>query len=74
MSVPDHLKSLSRIKIFDSEEVRELVKNTLNACLLIPIWNKKRKGIFGHYRRQTSLSSDKEKTVREIKSKPYSPS
>jgi len=48
-------------KAYDSEEIHELVWDTLNACSLIPVRNRKRKRISGYYRRRIALSFDEEK-------------
>ena len=48
-------------KAYDSEEIHELVWDTLNACSLIPIRNRKRKRISGYYRRRIAQSFDEEK-------------
>jgi hypothetical protein len=39
-------------KGYDSEEIHELIRDTLNSCSLIPVRNRKRKRISGYYRRQ----------------------
>jgi hypothetical protein len=62
-------------KGYDSEEIHELIHDTLNSCSLIPVRNRKRKRISGYYRRQISLNRlTRKNIIREIKSKPYSPS
>jgi transposase len=48
-------------KAYDSEEIHELVWDTLNACSLIPVRNRKRKRISGYYRRRIALSFDNQK-------------
>ena len=48
-------------KGYDSEEIHELIHDTLNSCALIPIRNRKRKRIFGYYRRRIALSFNQEK-------------
>jgi len=48
-------------KGYDSEEIHELIHATLNSCALIPIRNRKRKRIFGYYRRRIAQSFNQEK-------------
>jgi hypothetical protein len=48
-------------KGYDSEEIHELIHDTLNSRALIPIRTRRRKRIFGHYRRQIAQSFDWEK-------------
>jgi hypothetical protein len=48
-------------KGYDSEDIHELIHNTLNSCSLVPVRNRKRKRISGYYRRQLALSFDDEK-------------
>ena len=48
-------------KGYDSEEIHELIRDTLNSCSLIPVRNRKRKRIFGYYRRRIAQSFDDEK-------------
>ena len=48
-------------KGYDSEEIHELIRDTLTSCSLIPVRNRKRKRISGYYRRQIALSFDQEK-------------
>jgi hypothetical protein len=48
-------------KGYDSEEVHELIHETLNSCSIIPVRNRKRKRISGYYRRRIAQSFDKEK-------------
>jgi len=48
-------------KGYDSEEIHELIRETLNSCSLIPIRNRKRKRIYGYYRRRIAQSFDQEK-------------
>jgi transposase len=48
-------------KGYDSEEIHELIHDTLNSCALIPIRNRKRKRIFGYYRRRIAQSFDQER-------------
>jgi len=48
-------------KTYDSEEIHELVWDTLNSCSLIPVRNRKRKRISGYYRRRIALDFDEEK-------------
>jgi len=45
-------------KAYDSEEIHELVWDTLNACSLIPVRNRKRKRISGYYRRRIAQLFD----------------
>ena len=48
-------------KGYDSEEIHELIRDTLNSCSLIPVRNRKRKRISGYYRRQIALAFDQER-------------
>ncbi len=48
-------------KGYDSEEIHELIRDTLNSCSLIPVRNRKRKQINGYYRRRIVQSFDEEK-------------
>ena len=48
-------------KGYNSEEIRELIRDTLNVCSLIPVRNRKRKRISGYYRRRIAQSFDDEK-------------
>ena len=48
-------------KGYDSEEIHELIRDTLNSCSLIPVRNRKRKRISGYYRRRIAQSFDDEK-------------
>jgi transposase len=48
-------------KGYDSEEIHELIRDTLTSCSLIPVRNRKRKRISGYYRRQIALSFDQQK-------------
>jgi transposase len=48
-------------KEYDSEEIHELIHETLNSGALIPIRTRKRNRISGYYRRRFSLSFDQEK-------------
>jgi len=48
-------------KAYDSKEIYELVWDTLNACSHIPVSDRKRKRIFGYYRRRISQSFDERK-------------
>jgi hypothetical protein len=48
-------------KGYDSEEIHELIQDTLNSCSIIPVRNRKRKRISGYYRRRIALSFDEEK-------------
>jgi transposase len=45
-------------KGYDSEEIHELIHDTLNSCSLIPVRNRKRKRISGYYRKRIALSFD----------------
>jgi hypothetical protein len=45
-------------KGYDSEEIHELIHDTFNSCSLIPVRNRKRKRIFGYYRKRNALSFD----------------
>ena len=47
-------------KGYDSEEIHELIRDTLNSCSLIPVRNRKRKRISGYYRRRIALTFDEE--------------
>jgi hypothetical protein len=46
---------------FDSENIHELIQDTLNASSFVPVRKRKRKRIFGYYRRSLALSFDREK-------------
>ena len=48
-------------KGYDSEEIHELIRDSLNSCSLIPVRNRKRKRISGYYRRRIAQSFDQEK-------------
>ena len=48
-------------KGYDSEEIHELIRDTLNSCSLIPVRDRKRKRIFGYYRRSIAQSFDRVK-------------
>jgi hypothetical protein len=48
-------------KGYDSEEIHELIRDTLNSSSLIPVRNRKRKRISGYYRRQIAQSFDQKK-------------
>jgi transposase len=48
-------------KGYDSEEIHELIRDTLKSCSLIPVRNRRRKRIFGYYRRRIARSFDQEK-------------
>jgi transposase len=48
-------------KGYDSEEIHELIRESLNSCSLIPVRNRKRKRISGYYRRRIAQSFDEEK-------------
>jgi transposase len=48
-------------KGYDSEEIHELIRDTLNSCSLIPVRNRKRKRISGYYRRQIAQAFDEGK-------------
>jgi hypothetical protein len=48
-------------KGYDSEDIHELIHDTLNLCSLIPVRNRKRKRISGYYRKRLALSFDDEK-------------
>jgi hypothetical protein len=48
-------------KGYDSEEIHELIRGTLNSCSLIPVRNRKRKRISGYYRRRIAQAFDEEK-------------
>jgi len=48
-------------KGYDSEEIHELICDTLNAHAIIPVRNRKRKRISGFYRRRLALAFDDEK-------------
>jgi hypothetical protein len=47
-------------KGYDSEDIHELIRDTLNSCSLIPVRTRKRKRIFGYYRKRLSHSFDLE--------------
>ena len=48
-------------KGYDSEEIHELIQDTLGSCSLIPVRNRKRKRISGYYRRRITQLFDEEK-------------
>ncbi len=48
-------------KGYDSEEIHELIHDTLSSSSLIPVRNRKRKRISGYYRRRIALMFDDEK-------------
>lgn len=48
-------------KGYDSEEIHELIQDTMGSCSLIPIRNRKRKRIAGYYRRRIARSFDERK-------------
>jgi len=48
-------------KGYDSEEIHELIRDSLNSCSLIPVRNRKRKRISGYYRRRIAQSFDEDK-------------
>ncbi len=48
-------------KGYDSEEIHELIQDTLSSCSLVPVRNRKRKRIAGYYRRRIAQSFDEEK-------------
>jgi transposase len=48
-------------KGYDSEDIHELIQDTLNSCSLIPVRNRKRKRISGYYRRRLVPLFDDEK-------------
>jgi transposase len=48
-------------KGYDSEEIHELIQDTLGSCSLIPVRNRKRKRISGYYRRRIAQLFDEEK-------------
>jgi hypothetical protein len=48
-------------KGYDSEEIHELIQDTLGSCSLIPVRNRKRKRIAGYYRRRIAQSFDEKK-------------
>ena len=43
-------------KGYDSENIHELIRDTLNSCSLIPVRTRKRKRISGYYRKRLSQS------------------
>jgi len=45
-------------KGYDSEDIHELIRDTLNSCSLIPVRDRKRKEISGFYRRELARSFD----------------
>ena len=49
------------VKGYDSEEIHELIQDTLGSCSLIPVRNRKRKRISGYYRRRMARLFDEEK-------------
>lgn len=48
-------------KGYDSENIHELIWDTLHSCSLIPLRTRKRKRIFGYYRKRLAHSFDLEK-------------
>jgi hypothetical protein len=48
-------------KGYDSEEIHELIRDTLNSCSLIPVRNRKRTRISVYYRRRLAHAFDEEK-------------
>jgi hypothetical protein len=46
---------------YDSEEIHELIQDTMGSCSLIPVRNRKRKRISGYYRRRIAQSFEEEK-------------
>ncbi len=48
-------------KGYDSEDIHQLINETLNSDSLIPVRNRKRKRISGYFRRRIALSFDDEK-------------
>jgi hypothetical protein len=48
-------------KGYDSKEIHELIRDSLNSCPLIMVRNRKRKQISGYYRQQIAPSFDQEK-------------
>jgi len=48
-------------KGYDSEEIHELIQDTLNSCSLIPVRNRKRKRISGYYRKRIARLFDNQK-------------
>ena len=58
---PRHSDLYVMDKGYDSEEIHELIQDTLNSCSLIPVRNRKRKRISGYYRRRIAQSFDEEK-------------
>jgi len=56
-----HSKLYVMDKGYDSENIHELIRDTLSAHSLIPVRNRKRKRISGYYRRQLAQLFDKSK-------------
>jgi hypothetical protein len=48
-------------KGYDSEEIHELIRDSLNSSSLIPVRNRKRKRISRYYQRRIALSFNQEK-------------
>ena len=48
-------------KGYDSEKMHALIQDSLKSCSLIPVRNRRRKRIFGYYRRRIAHSFDQEK-------------
>jgi hypothetical protein len=46
---------------YDSKEIHELIRDSLNSCSLIPVRNKKRKRISGYYRKRIAQNFDEDK-------------
>ncbi|MCK9591529.1 MAG: transposase [Methanoregula sp.] len=61
-------------KGYDSEDIHRLIRDDLNSYSLIPVRTRKRKRISGVYRRDSHGLSTKPATLKETRSKPYSPS
>ena len=45
-------------KGYDSEEIHELIRDTMHSCSLIPVRTRKRKRISGYYRKRLAQSFD----------------
>jgi|SRR5665647_721773 len=54
-------------KGYDSEEIHELIQDTLKSCSLIPVSNRKRKRILGITEEELLVHSIRKNTTREKK-------
>jgi len=62
-------------KGYDSEEIHELIRDTLNSCSFIPVRNRKRKLISGYFFKDESLNHlIRRSIIKKTRSRRYSPS